>query len=235
MASGSHEDMHAGELEVSILLAAFPDVVRDGWDHDDHTVDDRRHLSILGHVGLHQIRSHWSAIAGHRRRRAEPPSTTSSVPLSTSWEFLMRPPTRDRAAQSAPLPAPPTPSRAGVNRRSSSSDANGHHRLGDGSNLLYLRQGTGRRRRRPGGGNAFRRHGTSTRTDAAFRPQHPRPYGQPLAADASQLVEGHDVDEVRTVGSLLGDGETDGGGLALVARVGLRADGLPPPGLACRS
>jgi creatinine amidohydrolase len=48
MASLSHEDMHAGELETSILLAAFPDVVRDGWEHDDHTVDDRRHLSILG-------------------------------------------------------------------------------------------------------------------------------------------------------------------------------------------
>ena len=48
MTSTSHEDMHAGELEVSILLAAFPDAVRDGWDQDDHTVDDRRHLGVLG-------------------------------------------------------------------------------------------------------------------------------------------------------------------------------------------
>lgn len=48
MTSTSHEDMHAGELEVSILLAAFPDAVRDGWDQDDHTADDRRHLEILG-------------------------------------------------------------------------------------------------------------------------------------------------------------------------------------------
>jgi creatinine amidohydrolase len=48
MTSDSHEDMHAGELEVSILLAAFPDVVREGWEHDDHTADDRRHLSVLG-------------------------------------------------------------------------------------------------------------------------------------------------------------------------------------------
>jgi creatinine amidohydrolase len=48
MASDSHEDMHAGELEVSILLAAFPVVVREGWEHDDHTCADRRHLSILG-------------------------------------------------------------------------------------------------------------------------------------------------------------------------------------------
>lgn len=48
MASTAHEDMHAGELEVSILLAAFPDAVRDGWEQDDHTVDDRRHLGVLG-------------------------------------------------------------------------------------------------------------------------------------------------------------------------------------------
>jgi creatinine amidohydrolase len=48
MTSTAHEDMHAGELEVSILLAAFPDAVRDGWDQDDHTADDRRHLGILG-------------------------------------------------------------------------------------------------------------------------------------------------------------------------------------------
>ena len=48
MTSDSHEDMHAGELEVSILLAVFPDVVREGWEHDDHTADDRRHLSVLG-------------------------------------------------------------------------------------------------------------------------------------------------------------------------------------------
>jgi creatinine amidohydrolase len=48
MTSTAHEDMHAGELEVSILLAAFPDAVRDGWDQDDHTADDRRHLGVLG-------------------------------------------------------------------------------------------------------------------------------------------------------------------------------------------
>jgi creatinine amidohydrolase len=48
MTSTAHEDMHAGEFEVSILLAAFPDAVRDGWDQDDHTADDRRHLGVLG-------------------------------------------------------------------------------------------------------------------------------------------------------------------------------------------
>jgi creatinine amidohydrolase len=48
MTSDPHEDMHAGELEVSILLAAFPDAVREGWDQYDHAADDRRHLGVLG-------------------------------------------------------------------------------------------------------------------------------------------------------------------------------------------
>ncbi len=46
--SSSHEDMHAGELETSILLAAQPAYVRDGWQTVDHVVTDRRHLTTLG-------------------------------------------------------------------------------------------------------------------------------------------------------------------------------------------
>ncbi len=48
MTSDAHEDMHAGELETSILLAAFPDFLRPGWEHDDHTCGDRRLLNVLG-------------------------------------------------------------------------------------------------------------------------------------------------------------------------------------------
>ena len=48
ISTSTHEDMHAGELETSILLAAYPDYLRDGWQHDDHTVDDRRHLLTGG-------------------------------------------------------------------------------------------------------------------------------------------------------------------------------------------
>jgi creatinine amidohydrolase len=37
-----------GEPEVSILMAAFPDAVREGWNQDDHTANGRRHLGVLG-------------------------------------------------------------------------------------------------------------------------------------------------------------------------------------------
>lgn len=51
MTTTPHEDMHAGELETSILLATFPGYLRDGWQHDDHVVDDRRDLLTLGMAG----------------------------------------------------------------------------------------------------------------------------------------------------------------------------------------
>jgi creatinine amidohydrolase len=34
--STNHDDMHAGELETSILLATHPSYVRDGWQTADH-------------------------------------------------------------------------------------------------------------------------------------------------------------------------------------------------------
>lgn len=43
-----HEDMHAGELETSILLHAAPDLVREGFQSADHLADDRRDLLTLG-------------------------------------------------------------------------------------------------------------------------------------------------------------------------------------------
>jgi creatinine amidohydrolase len=41
-----HEDMHAGELETSILLHAYPEVVRDSYRTSDH-VDDEGHRHYL--------------------------------------------------------------------------------------------------------------------------------------------------------------------------------------------
>jgi creatinine amidohydrolase len=46
--SSNHDDMHAGELETSILLAAHPVYLRDGWHTSDHAASDRRYLTTLG-------------------------------------------------------------------------------------------------------------------------------------------------------------------------------------------
>lgn len=48
MVTNSHDDMHAGELETSILLATAPEYLRDGWQHDDHEARDRRDLLLDG-------------------------------------------------------------------------------------------------------------------------------------------------------------------------------------------
>ncbi|GIE76414.1 creatinine amidohydrolase [Actinoplanes philippinensis] len=48
LATGDHEDMHAGELEVSILSAVAPSAVRDGASSLDHVADDRRFLLVDG-------------------------------------------------------------------------------------------------------------------------------------------------------------------------------------------
>jgi creatinine amidohydrolase len=44
-------DMHAGEIETSILLHAHPEFVRPGHESADFIADDRRHLLTLGMSG----------------------------------------------------------------------------------------------------------------------------------------------------------------------------------------
>lgn len=44
----AHDDMHAGELETSLLLHAMPDVVRATHPDADHDAPDRPHLLTLG-------------------------------------------------------------------------------------------------------------------------------------------------------------------------------------------
>jgi creatinine amidohydrolase len=51
LVSSGHEDMHAGEIETSILLHACPELVRDGYQAADWTADDRRHLLTVGMAG----------------------------------------------------------------------------------------------------------------------------------------------------------------------------------------
>ncbi|GGO43070.1 creatinine amidohydrolase [Streptomyces daqingensis] len=44
----ARSDMHAGELETSILLHTRPEAVREGYESADWLCDDRRHLHSLG-------------------------------------------------------------------------------------------------------------------------------------------------------------------------------------------
>jgi len=51
MVTGSHEDMHGGELETSILLHVAPEQVRRGFEDDDWVASERSHLHLRGMVG----------------------------------------------------------------------------------------------------------------------------------------------------------------------------------------
>ena len=48
MTTNSHEDMHAGELETSLLLHVAPELVRAGNETADWVANDRSHLLTLG-------------------------------------------------------------------------------------------------------------------------------------------------------------------------------------------
>lgn len=48
MSTTDHEDMHAGELETSILLHGCPELVRDGYGGTDHAADERADLLTVG-------------------------------------------------------------------------------------------------------------------------------------------------------------------------------------------
>ena len=50
-ATGTREDMHAGELEVSLLLHAAPELVGSMRSERDHLVDSRRDLLVTGMAG----------------------------------------------------------------------------------------------------------------------------------------------------------------------------------------
>lgn len=48
METSADSDMHAGELETSLLLHAHPELVRPGYETGDRLADDRKHLLTLG-------------------------------------------------------------------------------------------------------------------------------------------------------------------------------------------
>jgi creatinine amidohydrolase len=51
MVTDSHEDMHGGELETSILLHVVPELVREGYQDEDWVASERTHLHITGMSG----------------------------------------------------------------------------------------------------------------------------------------------------------------------------------------
>jgi len=51
LVTSSHEDMHGGELEVSMLLHAHPEFVQSGYETTDHEFQARPHFLILGMGG----------------------------------------------------------------------------------------------------------------------------------------------------------------------------------------
>lgn len=51
LASGGHDDMHAGELEVSLLRHVCPELVRVGVEKTDHQAAERKLLLVRGMAG----------------------------------------------------------------------------------------------------------------------------------------------------------------------------------------
>jgi creatinine amidohydrolase len=51
LATDHHSDMHAGELETSILLFVAPEAVRPGFEAADHEANDRQLLATVGMRG----------------------------------------------------------------------------------------------------------------------------------------------------------------------------------------
>ncbi len=49
--TSTHDDMHAGEVETSILLRVAPDLVGEGWAECDWQAPDRPYLNLLGMQG----------------------------------------------------------------------------------------------------------------------------------------------------------------------------------------
>jgi creatinine amidohydrolase len=68
--TSNHEDMHAGELETSILLATYPHVIRPGNETADWAADERPHLLTLGMAGYTK-----SGVIGRPSLGTKPEST----------------------------------------------------------------------------------------------------------------------------------------------------------------
>ena len=82
--SSFHEDMHAGEIETSILLATYPDVIRPGNETADWTADERPHLLTLVVAAYTK-----SGIIGRPSLGTKDKGAAALQSLTTSFEPLL--------------------------------------------------------------------------------------------------------------------------------------------------
>jgi creatinine amidohydrolase len=82
--SSFHEDMHAGEIETSVLLATRPDLIRPGNESADWTADDRPHLLTIGMAAYTK-----SGVVGRPSLGTRDKGATVLQSLTTSFENLL--------------------------------------------------------------------------------------------------------------------------------------------------
>ncbi|GAA3091255.1 hypothetical protein GCM10020254_40290 [Streptomyces goshikiensis] len=97
--SDRHADMHAGEIETSILLHAAPELVREGNANADHDGGPPSLPPSPGHEGVHHIRRDRLSVLRHRgqgQSRAGQPDRQLRRPLRSPRHERLKPaePTR---------------------------------------------------------------------------------------------------------------------------------------------
>jgi creatinine amidohydrolase len=85
MATNDHEDIHAGELEPSILLHTCPEWVRDGYQDADHTANERPDL-LTTRMSAYTI----SGIIGQPSLATVPEGKAALVSLADSFAACIR-------------------------------------------------------------------------------------------------------------------------------------------------
>lgn len=93
-------DMHAGEIETSILLHAHPESVRPGYETADFVADDRRHLLSLGMSAYTDSGVIGRPSLGSAEKGKELLASLADS-FGTYFSFLTADPTADPAADPA--------------------------------------------------------------------------------------------------------------------------------------
>ena len=109
--ASTSEDMHAGELEVSLLLHTYPELVGDDFRQGDWQAYPRPHLLVTGHAWLHRVRGHRPTVPCNGREGPRDPRQPGAVVQRSSRAAVMtfsttsRPALRAAACGGRPRPA----------------------------------------------------------------------------------------------------------------------------------